>query len=176
MVDNTPTAAAGPAIGSLHEVRARFASSAQMHEAIERLAVSGFDRADMSVVDPNPDVAHATPESGAKDPDTEEDARQARTMHTSTAASMAAMAGAGITVATGGAAAPAVAVALAAGAAVGGATFAVSSAANEQEQAERDALAAAGRLVLSVRTPTPEKRAQAEAILRGSGGTEPTAV
>ena len=71
--------------------------------------------------------------------DTEDDARQARTLHTSTAAAIAALAGAGMTVATGGAAAPAVAAAVAAGAAAGGATYAVSSAANDQEQAELDA-------------------------------------
>lgn len=143
-----------------------------MQEAIKRLTASGFDRADLSVPEAAPPVTRSTPESGAMPADTEDDARQARTLHTSTAAAAAALAGAGITVATGGAAAPAVAAAVAAGAAAGGATFAVSSAANDQEQAELDVRAATGRLMLSVRAPTAAKRSEAEAILRGSGATD----
>jgi outer membrane lipoprotein SlyB len=172
MANQTPTAEREPAIGELHEVRGTFLSSEQMQEAIKRLTVSGFDRADLSVPEAAAPAARETPESGAMAADTDEDARQARTLHTSTAATIAALAGAGIMVATGGAAAPAVAVALAAGAAAGGATYAVSSAANNQEQAELDVRASMGRLILSVRAPTEAKRSNAEAILRGSGATD----
>jgi len=172
MANQTQTAERGPAIGELHEVCGTFSSSEQMQEAIKRLTASGFDRADLSVPEAAAPVTRATPESGAMPADTEEDARQARTLHTSTAATIAALAGAGITVATGGAAAPAVAAAVAAGAVAGGATFAVSSAANDQEQTELDLRASTGQLMLSVRAPTQAKRSEAEAILRGSGATD----
>ena len=123
MENQTQTAHPGPAIGELHEVRGWFTNSEQMQAAIQRLSASGFDRADLAVPETDAPSRRSTPESGALPADTEDDARQARTLHTSTAAAVAALAGAGITVATGGAAAPAVAAALAAGAAAGGATF-----------------------------------------------------
>ncbi len=162
----------GPAIGVLHEVRATFSSSEQVQAAIKGLTASGFDRADLSLPEAAAPVTRATPELGAMEADTEEDARQARTLHTSTAGAIAALAAAGVTVATGGAAAVAVAAAAAAGAAVGGAAYAVSSAANEQEQTGLDIRASMGRLILSVRAPTAAKRSEAEAILRGSGATD----
>lgn len=172
MASDMKTAEVGPPIGALREIRGSFRSSEQMQQAIQQLLMGGFDRADLAVPEVAPPRARATPESGALEADTDEDARQARTMHTSTAATIAALAGAGITVATGGAAAPAVAIAIAAGAAVGGATYAVSSAANEEEQADLDARAAAGRLVLSVRALSPQKQAEAEQILRGAGAID----
>ena len=49
---------------------------------------------------------------------------------------------------------------------------AVSSAANDQEQAELDLRASVGRLILSVRAPTAAKRSAAEAILRSSGAAD----
>jgi len=162
----------GFAISDLHEVRARFDHSSAMQEAISQLAVAGFDRADMSLPDDTVSVAQATPEGGAKEADTDEDARQARTVHTSTAASIAAMAAAGVTIATGGAALPAVAAAALAAGAVGGAIYAASSAANNSEQQDRDAKAADGRLILSVRASTPEQRSKAETILRSAGGMD----
>lgn len=172
MANQASTAQRGPTIGKLHEVRGTFSKSEQMQEAIKRLTASGFDRADLSLPEAAAPLARSTPESGAMPADTDEDARQARTLHTSTAAAAAALAAAGITVATGGAAAPAVAAALAAGAAAGGATYAVSSAANDQEQTELDLRASAGDLMLSVRAPTAAKRSEAEAILRGSGAID----
>lgn len=172
MTSDMHTAERGPEIGALHEVRGTFNSAEQMQAAIQQLSVSGFDRADLSVPEAAPPAARSTPESGALEADTEDDARQARTMHTSTAATMAALAAAGVTVATGGAAAPAVAAAVAAGAAVGGATYAVSSAANQQEQTELDTRAALGSLILAVRAPTATKRSTAEGILRGAGATD----
>jgi len=141
-----------------------------MQQAISQLNLHGFDRADLSLPEQNPPPNRATPESGAMEADTEEDARQARVVQSSTAASVAALAAAGITVATGGAAIPAIAAAVLAGGAMGGATFAVSSAANSHDQDARDERAAAGNLILSVRTPTAEKRVEAEAILRSAGG------
>jgi hypothetical protein len=159
------------ALNERHEVTASFRSSHEMQQAISQLNLHGFDRADLSLPEQNPPSDRATPESGALEADTEEDARQARVLQSSTAASVAALAAVGITVATGGAAAPAIAAAVLAGGAVGGATFAVSSAANSHEQDVRDDRAATGDLVLSVRTPTSAKRVEAEAILRSAGGS-----
>lgn len=161
---------------TVHEVRATFSSSDQMQQAISKLEMSGFDRADLSLPTVNPAPSDATPEAGADLPDTEEDARQARTVHSSTAASIAAMAAAGVTIATGGAALPAVAAAVAAGGAVGGAVFGISSAANSSTQADRDQKAAQGVLILTIRTPTEQKRAEAESIVRDAGGTDIQAV
>jgi hypothetical protein len=140
-----------------------------MQVAIDTLELAGFDRADLNL--PAPDEAATTPETRARPAATDEDARQVRTVHTSTGAAMAAMAGAGITLATGGAAAPAVVAALAAGGVVGGGIFAVSSMANHAEQSVRDAHADRGILVLSVRAPDPVRQQEAEAILRAAGGT-----
>jgi hypothetical protein len=162
----------GPAIGALHEVRATFANPDAMQDAVARLETSGFDRADLSLPDVHPAADPLTPESGAKEVDTEEDARQARTLHTSGAAAAVGMAAAGVVIATGGAAAPAVAAAALGGGLAGGVAYAVSSVANSSEQQERDVKAATGTLILAVRAPTADKRAEAEAILRQAGGVD----
>lgn len=161
----------GPEIGTLHEVRATFSDPAMMQEAVSRLEVSGFDRADLSLPDVAPPAERATPEYGAREVDTEADARQARTLHTSGAAAAVGMAAAGVVIATGGAAAPAVAAAIVGGGLAGGAAYALSSVSNQAEQQDREMKAATGRLVLSVRTPTVEKRDAAETILRAAGAT-----
>ena len=172
MANRAQTAERGPALGALHEVRGHFANSEQMQDAIQRLLVAGFDRADLSVPEQAPPVERSTPESGALPADTEDDARQARTLHTSTAAAMGALAAAGVTVATGGAAAPAVVAAVAAGAVAGGATFAVSSVANQQEQTELDVRASLGRLVLAVRAQDEAHGSEAHGILLDAGATD----
>ncbi len=161
-----------PPIGVLHEVRATFRDPDAMQVAVARLEMSGFDRADLSLPSAVAGSEHATPETSAKPVDTEEDARQARTLHTSGAAAAAGMAAAGVVIASGGAAAPAVAAALVGGGLAGGVVHALSSLANKDEQEDRDAKAATGTLVLAVRTPTAEKRAEAEAILRAAGAMD----
>jgi hypothetical protein len=89
----------------LQGVRAIFASPDQMQDAVSTLSVSGFDRADLSLPSRGLIEGTETPESASKPAATLDDARQARTLGVSTAASAAALAAAGITVATGGAAA-----------------------------------------------------------------------
>src|SRR5580704_10625377 len=96
----------GPAIGEAHEARAHFTDPAAMQAAVAQLQMSGFDRADLSLPEAMPPVERGTPEAGAKPVDTEEDARQARTLHTSGAAAVMGMAAAGVVIASGGAAAP----------------------------------------------------------------------
>jgi hypothetical protein len=167
----TPEENRGPPIGALHEVRATFHDAEAMQAAVTQLELSGFDRADLSLPEAAPTVAQDTPEAGAKPVDTEDDARQARTLHTSGAASLAGMAAAGVVIATGGAAAPAVAAAVAGAGLAGGLASGLSSAANRDEQADRERRAAAGALVLSVRTASAAKRAEAEEILRKAGGS-----
>jgi hypothetical protein len=161
----------GPPIGALHEVRATFHDPGQMQAAVAQLELSGFDRADLSLPEATPSAAQDTPEAGAKPVDTEEDARQARTLHTSGAASLAGMAAAGVVIATGGAAAPAVAAAVAGAGLAGGLAYGLSSAANREEQVDREQRAATGGLILSVHTANAAKRAEAAEILRKAGGT-----
>lgn len=152
-------------------VRATFARADQMQDAVSRLSVSGFDRADLSLPSPASVEGSETPESGSKPASTPADARQARTLGVSTAAAAAAIAAAGVTVATGGAAGPAIAAAAVAGGAAGGGIFAVTDAAASAEQSDRDNRAEHGVLLLAVRTPTEAKRARADAILRAAGAT-----
>ncbi len=170
MPENTGTA--GPPIGALHEVRARFDSADRMQDATGKLEMAGFDRADLSLPEPHPPLARSTPESGAEPVDTDVDAQQARTMHASTAASIAAIAAAGLTIGTGGAAAPAIGAALGAAGAFGAGTYFISRSASSREQRQRDERAEAGELILSVHTKSAEKRGEAERILHDSGALD----
>jgi hypothetical protein len=141
------------------EVRGTFLHPDAMQDAVDRLSVNGFDRADLTL----PTKTELPPA------DTDQDAQQMRTLGASTAATVAALAAAGVTVATGGAAAPAAAAAVAAGGLAGGATYAAQDSANDAEQESREERAREGRLVLAVRTPTAEKQAHAADILRAAG-------
>lgn len=161
---------------TLREVRATFANSDQMQDAVSKLSLAGFDRADLSLPSPGLVEGTETPEAGAKPAATEADARQARMVGASTAGTAAALAAAGITIATGGAAAPVIAATVLAGGAVGGGIFAAHGAADKTEQADRDARAAHGELVLAVRVTTDARRAEAEGVLRAAGATRIEAV
>ncbi len=145
--------------GGFREVRGTFTHPDAMQDAVGRLSVSGFDRADLTLPTDTDQPAV----------DTEQDAQQMRTLAASTAASVTALAAAGVTVATGGAAAPAAAAAVAAGGVAGGATYAAEASANDAEQESRTERAREGNLVLAVRTPTAQKQAQAADILRAAG-------
>jgi hypothetical protein len=161
---------------ALRELRATFSNSDQMQDAVSRLSLSGFDRADLSLPSPALIEGDETPDAGTKPASTEADAQQARTLGASTAAAAVGIAAAGITVATGGAAALALGAAVVAGGAAGGSVFAVHEAADIMEQKDRDARAASGDLVLAVRATTDAKRSEAEAILRAAGATDIEAV
>jgi hypothetical protein len=143
-----------------------------MQDATGKLEMAGFDRADLSLPEPHPPLARSTPESGAEPVDTDVDAQQARTMHASTAASIAAVAAAGLTIGTGGAAAPAIGAALGAAGAFGAGTYFISRSASSREQRQRDERAEAGELILSVHTKSAEKRGEAERILHDSGALD----
>jgi hypothetical protein len=165
------TATPGPPITeTVEEVRGFFPSDAALQDAISRLSMAGFDRADISIPVPVP-PSEATPDQGAEAPHTEDDDRQMRTLHASLAGSAAALLAAGVVVGTGGAAAPAVAAAAAAGLAAGGIAHTMSRGADATQHDERQAAAARGELVLSVRVPDSAKRSEAEAAMRATGAT-----
>ena len=153
------------------EIRATFTTADMMQDAVSKLSMSGFDRADLSLPSPGLVAGTETPEAGSKPVDTDTDAQQGRTLGASTAAAAAALAAAGVTIATGGAAAPAIAAAVAAGGAAGGSIFAATGAVSKSEQTDRDTRAESGNLVLAVRAATAAKRSQAEAVLREAGAT-----
>ncbi|MBS0644936.1 MAG: hypothetical protein U1E70_17030 [Acetobacteraceae bacterium] len=159
-------------LGQQCEVRASFHDSTQMQAAVNQLTLAGFDRADLTLPARGHSLDEPASEAATKPVATDEDARQARTLGASTAASAAALAAAGLVVATGGAAIPAVAGALLAGGAAGGATWAATEAGAEAEQHTRDDQAAAGHLVLAVRTTTAERIEKARTILGTAGGTD----
>jgi hypothetical protein len=160
----------GPSLpSSLNEVRGRFPSDAAMQDAVSRLTLAGFDRAALSV----PGVAQTpgvhTPEQGATDPNTDVDQRQLRTLSSSTSGVAAAMVGAGLVVATGGAAALAAAAAAGAGLAGAGATYAAMG--DVTNHSEREAAAASGQLMLSVRVTAPDEAHSAEQVMRAAGAS-----
>ena len=162
----------GPVLtGAVEEVQGIFPSDAALQDAIGRLRMVGFDHADLSLPATRPVAAEATPEQGAANPLTEDDSRQMRTLGTSMAGTIGAFAAAGATVATGGAAAVVIAAAAAVGAGSALAANAVGTAAKDGQADTRDEAAAAGQLVLAVHAPTPEKRADAERIMREAGAS-----
>jgi hypothetical protein len=165
------TPQAGAPGGTIHEVRGIFPSDAALQEAIAQLTLAGFDRADLSLPHATPWPEDATPEQGADEPTTEVDAQQARTLHTSGAAAVGALLAAGVTVATGGVAAAAAGAAVGAGAAAGAVAAALSRGDDSSQHEKREKAAAAGELILSVRTPNAAKEGEAEAIMRAAKAT-----
>lgn len=167
----------GPAIAdSVQEVQGVFPSNAAMEEAIAKLTLAGFDRADFSLPVTNPAAGAATPEQGAETPLTDTDLRQARTMGTGMAGTIGAFAAAGATIATGGVAGVAIAAAAAVGVGSALAANAVGTAAKTSREDGHDEAARAGQLVLSVHTVTAEKQTDAERIMRAAGASTVAAV
>jgi hypothetical protein len=154
---------------TLREVQAIFASDEALQEGISKLTLAGFDRAEISLPAAQPAAVDATPEQGAENPNTREDDAQMRTMHTSMAGSVGAMAAAGVTIATGGAAAVAVAAAAAIGAGAAGIAHSMSRAADSAQHDEREAKAARGELVLSVLAKDADRQQAAIEALTHAG-------
>ena len=168
---------AGPAIAAtVDEVQGIFPSDAALQDAMGRLTQAGFDRADLSLPQASPSSGQATPEQGAANPDTETDNRQERTLHSSLAGSIGALAAAGVTIATGGVAGVAIAAAAAAGLGAGALANAATSAVHSVQHAGREQAAAAGTLVLSVRIISAERQGRAEMAMREAGATRVEAV
>ena len=164
-------AKAGPAMtADVYEVQAAFATEAALQEAIVLLSQARFDRADLSLPAAAPVSAVATPDQGAALPTTDTDMRQARTLGTSMAGTIGAVAAAGVTIATGGAAAVVIAAAAAVGAAAAGGAHAIGQATEGNMTQQREAAAERGELLLSARVTTPERRALAEQLMQQAGG------
>lgn len=168
---DTP-AKAGPALGSsVQEVQGMFPSDAALQDALSRLTLAGYDRADFSLPTPPAGGGEATPNQSAADPNTDVDAAQGRVLGSSTAASVAALAAAGATIATGGAAALAIAAAVGAGGVTAAGVTAAGAAINNATHHDRDAQAEAGQLILAVRAPDEAKRQEVMEIMQAAGAT-----
>jgi hypothetical protein len=161
---------------TIHEVQGIFPNDAALQDAIGRLTRAGFDRAALSLPAANPHPEYATPGAGAENPNTEDDTRQSRTLHSSMAASVGAMVGAGVTVATGGAALVAAAAAVGLGVAAGGAMEAVHGAADAAQTSGRNTAATAGQLVLSAAVSDPDAVLKATAAMQQAGASRVEAV
>jgi hypothetical protein len=167
----------GPTLATAIDViEGTFLSDEALQDAISRLEVSGFDRADISVSEPSAEHTSGSPEQSAANPHTDEDTRQSRTLHTSLAASVGALAGAGSVIATGGAALPAVAAAVAGGVGLGAAMEGVTRATDKLQHEERNEAAAKGKLALSVRLRRAEQEPVALAAMRDAGAVQVDAV
>lgn len=166
----------GPALkDTVQEVQGYFPNDAALQDALGRLTLAGYDRADFSLPEEQPE-RQAMPDSGAENPTDDIDKAQVRTMSTGMMGFAGAAAAAGVTIATGGAAALAAGVAAAAAAGAGAATSAVSHAADQAAVDERNRRGAAGTLILAVRTRTPEAVQQVSALLREAGAGRVEAV
>lgn len=138
-----------------------FRDRAALDSALSRLEGSLFQRADLSVRGPG--------ERHASNAVRDDDARNLRTLGTSTASAGAAIAAAGVVIATGGAALPAIAAAAAVGGATAAAGTAVGVAATPDDPAEPTAGAPDEAAVLVVNAAGAEKVAKAEELLREAG-------
>lgn len=167
----------GPVLSEhIQEVQGIFPSDASMQDAIGKLTRSGFDRAAISIPAANPPSHEATPTAGAADPHTEDDAAQVRTLQSSMAATVGAIAAAGATIATGGAAGLAIAAAAGAGLAAGGAVHVVRRAGDAAQDTGRDQAALAGQLVLAVNVSSAADVTKAEVAMHEAGASRVEAV
>jgi hypothetical protein len=157
------------AVEPMHEVRARFTTAEALNKAAAQLSMHGFDRADLSLPEP---IGTQDQELGASTAAPDVDSRQARTLATSMAAAAGAMVAGGVVVATGGAAAVAAIAAVAAAGGAGALVGAVATGAKHATEHDRESKAAAGDLILAVRTPTPAKQDLAQSIARQFGALD----
>ena len=168
---------AGPTLQqTVSEVQGRFPTDDAMQDALGRLTIAGYDRADFSLPDDQADTASSTPTEGAENPIDHIDQVQMRTMGTGMAGYAGAVAAAGATLATGGAAA----VAIAAAAAVGAGSALVANAAGHTADKlaidERNRKGAEGRLILAVRTRSEAQVAEVTNLMQQSGATAVEAI
>lgn len=174
MSDNVENNAQPALSDEIQELQAHFPNDAALQAAIGQLELAGFDHADLSL--PDPHAPTDTPDSADAATD-DVDRGQLRTMASGMAGTTAGFAVAGVLLATGGLAAPVVA-ALGGASAVGTvlATSGASNAVDSAAATARDALGAAGKLILAVRIRSTELAAKAEAALREAGGTDITGI
>ena len=161
----------GPALEqAVQEVRGQFATDAVMQQAMSRLTLAGYDRADFSLPSDRGDSV-PTPDQGADNPVDATDKAQLRTMGSSMAGLVGAAAAAGATIATGGAAGIAIAAAAAVGAGSGLVANAVGHTIDRGDVEVRDAKGAIGELILAVRVTSEVEANEAAAIMQSEGAT-----
>ncbi len=169
-MSETSGAKAGPAQEeTVHEVQGVFPDDATMQGALSQLTLAGYDRADFSLPEEQPADELATPNESAEPPTDDADKRQLRTMGTSMAGYAGAVAAAGATLATGGAAGLAVAAAAAIGAGAGATANAAGQAADNAQVEARNQGGREGRLILAVRTTTPDQVNQVTGLMQQAG-------
>lgn len=161
---------------AVHEVQGVFPDDATMQDALSQLTLAGYDRADFSLPEEQDANGVATPNESAEPATDDADKRQLRTMGTSMAGYAGAVAVAGATLATGGAAGLAVAAAAAVGIGTGAATNAAGQAADNAQVEARNQRGREGRLILAVRTTTPEQASQVASLMQQAGASKTEAV
>ena len=161
---------------TVHEVQGVFPDDATMQGALSQLTLAGYDRADFSLPEEQDANTAATPNESAAAPTDDADKRQLRTMGTSMAGYAGAVAVAGATLATGGAAGLAVAAAAAVGAGTGAMANAAGQAADNAQVEARNQRGREGRLILAVRTTTPEQADQVTGLMQQAGALKTEAV
>ena len=155
----------------VQEVQGHFPDNAAIQDALGRLTIAGYDRADFSLPDEQ-SAAMPTPNETAENPTDEIDQAQLRTMGTGMAGFAGAAAAGGAIIATGGAAAIAAAAAAVAGVGSAGIAGAAGRAADHNQEARHNERGAAGTLILAVRTTSPEEVEEVTALMQQSGGTD----
>lgn len=168
---------AGPEqAATIREVQGVFPDDATMQGALSQLTLAGYDRADFSLPEEQDANQVATPNESAEPATDDTDKRQLRTMGASMAGYAGAVAAAGATLATGGAAGLAVAAAAAVGIGTGAAANATGQAADAAQVEARNQRGREGRLILAVRTTTPEQVEQVKGLMQQAGATKAEAV
>ena len=176
-MSETSGAKAGPEHqDTVHEVQGVFPDDATMQGALSQLTLAGYDRADFSLPEEQDANGVATPNESAEPATDDADKRQLRTMGTSMAGYAGAVAVAGATLATGGAAGLAVAAAAAVGAGTGAMANAAGQAADNAQVEARNQRGREGRLILAVRTTTPEQASQVTRLMQQAGALKTEAV
>ena len=176
-MSETSGAKAGPGHEeTVHEVQGVFPDDATMQGALSQLTLAGYDRADFSLPEEQDANGVATPNESAEPPTDDADKRQLRTMGTSMAGYAGAVAAAGATLATGGAAGLAVAAAAAIGAGTGATANAAGQAADKAQVEARNQRGREGRLILAVRTTTPDQVSQVTGLMQQAGALKTQAV
>ncbi len=176
-MSGTGDAKAGPGLEeAVHEVQGVFPDDATLQGALSQLTLAGYDRADFSLPEDQPAGEAATPNESAEPATDDADKRQLRTMGTSMAGYAGAVAAAGATLATGGAAGLAIAAAAAIGVGTGVTANAAGQAADNAQVEARNQRGREGRLILAVRTTTPDQVKQVMGILQQAGATKTDSV
>lgn len=162
----------GPALpDEVQEVQGRFPNDARLQDALSRLTLAGYDRADFSLPEEQPGLA-STPNEGQNAATDDIDKTQLRTMGSGMASFAGASAVAGATIATGGAAGIATLAAAAVGLGAAAAATGLGKAIDQADVDERNRRGALGKLILAVRTRSEEQVRQVTEIMQQTGADD----